>query len=183
MSGRLLIWLANATGGFTAASVYLYAGSLIASADFNGDARPDAIFSAVTSGEVGVMLDQPDGTLGAPIYSVLTTAPIAGLIPADLNADGIIDVVFWTMSVTANNVTTAGSPNAALGKGDGTFQAGPWFRKAFRPRPWCRVFNGDGFPDVADLDTAPGNVAVFLGKGDGTFGFELATRPLREPSK
>ena len=87
---------------------------------------------------------QPDGTLGAPIYSVLTTAPIAGLIPADLNADGIIDVVFWTMSVTANNVTTAGSTYAALGKGDGTFRLRPWFRKAFRPRPWCGI-NGDGF--------------------------------------
>jgi hypothetical protein len=173
VSGRLLIWLAKATGGFAAASVYPYSGGLVASADFNGDARPDAIFSAISSGEVGVMLDQPDGTLGAPIYTALATAPIVGLISADLNADGMIDIVFWTSSVTANSVTTAGSTYAALGKGDGTFQATVVVSQSLSTQAVVKDLNGDGFPDVADLDTAPGNVAVFLGKGDGTFGFEI----------
>jgi len=173
VSGRILIWLAKATGGFAAASVYPYSGGLIASADFNGDARPDAIFSAVSSGEVGVMLDQPNGTLGVPIYTALTTAPIAGLIPADLNADGMLDIVFWTRSVTANQVTTPGSTYAALGKGDGTFQAATVVSQSLSTQAVVKDLNGDGFPDVADLDTTPGNVAVFLGKGDGTFGFEI----------
>jgi len=173
VSNKLLIWLSKTTGGFAAASVYPYSGGLIASADFNGDSRPDAIFSTLSSGKVGVMLGQPGGTLGAPIYSVLTTAPIAGLIPADLNADGMIDVVFWTASVTANNVTTAGSTYAALGKGDGTFQAATVVSQSLSTQAVVLDLNGDGFPDVADLDTVPGNVAVFLGKGDGTFGFEI----------
>jgi hypothetical protein len=173
VSGRVLIWLSKATGGFAAPSVYPYSGGLVASADFNGDARPDAIFSAVSSGQVGVMLDQSDGTLAAPIYTLLTTAPIAGLIPADLNADGIFDVVFWTSSVTANQVTTAGSTYAALGKGDGTFQPATVVSQSLSTQAVVKDLNGDGFPNVADLDTNPGNVAVFLGKGDGTFGDEI----------
>jgi len=119
------------------------------------------------------MLDKTDGTLAAPFYTTLTKAPIAGLIPADLNADGMLDIVFWTSSVTANQVTTAGSTYAALGKGDGTFQTPVVVSQSLSTPAVVQDLNGDGFPDVADLDTAPGNVAVFLGKGDGTFGFEI----------
>lgn len=173
LSSRVLIWLAKASGGFLVPSVYPYSGSSVASADFNGDARPDVIFSADSTGQVGVMLDKTDGTLAAPIYSTLSKAPIAGIIPADLNADGILDLVFWTSSVTANQVTTPGSTYAALGSGDGTFQPPVVVSQSLSTQAVVKDFNGDGFPDVADLDTAPGNVAVFLGKGDGTFGYEI----------
>jgi hypothetical protein len=173
VSGRVMIWLSKTAGGFTTASAYPYSGGVVASADFNGDARPDTIFSDISIGKVGVMLDQTDGTLASPVYTSLTTAPIAGIIPADLNADGILDIVFWTSSMTANNVTTAGSTYAALGKGDGTFQPATVVSQTLASQAVVKDLNGDGLPDIADLDTAPGNVSVFLGKGDGTFGFEI----------
>jgi hypothetical protein len=173
VGGRVLIWLSRSTGGFAAPSVYPYSGGQIAAADFNGDARPDTIISSASSGEVGVLLDQADGTLAPPVYTTLTTAPFAGLIPADLNADGILDLVFWTSSVTTNGTTAAGSTYAALGKEDGTFYPATVISQSLSSQAVVKDLNGDGFPDLADLDTAPGNVAVFIGKGDGTFGYEV----------
>ncbi len=173
VTGRVVLWLSKSTGGFATPNVYPYSGGIVASADFNGDARPDAIFAGTSTGKVGVMLDKADGTLAAPIYTTLTTAPLAGMVPADLNADGLLDLVFWTSAVTANNVTTQGATFAALGRGDGTFDAPVVVTQSLSTQAVVKDLNGDGFPDVADLDTAPGNVAVFLGKGDGTFGYEI----------
>jgi hypothetical protein len=173
VGGRVLIWLSKSTGGFAAPSIYPYSGGQVASADFNGDARPDTIFSSPSDGKVGVMLNQADGTLATPVYTTLTVAPIAGLIPADLNADGILDLVFWTSGVTTNGTTVAGSTYATLGKEDGTFYPPSVISQSLASQAVVKDLNGDGVPDLADLDTAPGNVAVFLGKGDGTFGYEV----------
>jgi hypothetical protein len=162
------------SGGLTALSV--------AVADVNGDAKPDLVVanwctdSSCTASSVGVLLGNGDGTFQTVVTynsGLLTNSVVIG----DVNGDGKLDLVVVNGSTTG---TDAGNVGVLLGKGDGTFQT-----VALYPRGGYGAgsvaladVNGDGKPDVvvsncstssiacADSD---GDVAVLLGKGDGTF--------------
>lgn len=150
-------------------------------ADVNGDGKLDlvAVFvSRILSSETGgvwVFLGNGDGTFQAGKSELLVFR--GGLLPAssiaagDLNGDGKADLVF-------------GAPNQApftiaLGNGDGTFN--PQTLQVALPAAFfggmvsaaIADLNGDGKADLvmssnADLSSGT-NVAVALGKGDGTF--------------
>lgn len=90
-----------------------------------------------------------------------------GLLVADVNKDGVRDVV--TANQDSNNVSVL------LGRGDGTFAAnanypvdGPW-------RVAVADLNRDDNPDLIAGNCG---VSVLLGRGDGTFG---ATRNFSDP--
>jgi hypothetical protein len=84
---------------------------------------------------------------------------------ADFNRDGIPDVV----------VTNDASSDVSvlLGRGDGTFEPQRRFNATAAPRALdVGDFNNDDIPDlvVTDSSAAPViNVAILLGRGDGTF--------------
>jgi hypothetical protein len=81
---------------------------------------------------------------------------------ADLNGDGILDVVF------GSEVEGSGTVYFYLGNGDGTFTLKS--QQSINTSPGYAAigdFNGDGKLDVAVPES--GQVDVFLGNGDGTF--------------
>jgi hypothetical protein len=89
---------------------------------------------------------------------------------ADINGDGTPDLIFANYAVDTIWVL--------LGNGNGTFQVpqiyptdqGPGF--AGPADVTVADLNGDGIPDLIYADYVTANVAVRLGKGDGTFGPE-----------
>ncbi len=138
----------------------------VAVGDFNGDGVPDL---AVSGSALNILLGNGDGTFrqGAS-YS----APALPVSVADVNADGVADLV------VGNTIW--------IGNGDGTFHSqgfvGP--PSSIVEKSVVSDFNGDGKPDVVITAlscfsmTAPmGTVStycndyasVYLGNGDGTF--------------
>lgn len=82
---------------------------------------------------------------------------------ADLNSDGIIDLV--TTSFTDGRI------NVFLGKGDGTFDTGlSYVGGAGAYGVSVGDFNSDGKLDVASAALTDDKVFVLMGAGDGTFG-------------
>ena len=147
-----------------------------------------AISGASVPGDAGVR----EGRGGPPTQSLGTaTAPRRGfhnavtlgagsgpqsLVVADLNHDGIADVVVAD-GCGDLNCTTTGVVTVLLGAGDGTFHkigqfvAGPPGTSADSVA--AGDFNGDGDMDVAVVNSGInflGTVTILFGNGDGTFG-------------
>jgi hypothetical protein len=132
--------------------------SAIASADFNGDGKPDIVFIPNTEyPNIMVFLGNGDGTFQKPILTGTGAEYLGSIVVADVNGDGKPDLL----------VQGNADFQVFLGKGDGTFSALP-------PTPWYAVlsatgdFNNDGKLDVAWANY-PDGIAVALGNGDGTF--------------
>jgi len=163
------------SGGLTALSV--------AVADVNGDAKPDLVVanwctdSSCTASSVGVLLGNGDGTFQTAVTYNSGGIFANSVVIGDVNGDGKPDLVVSNGSATGAD---AGNVGVLLGNGDGTFQtAVPYNRGGYGAGSVALAdVNGDGKPDVvvANCSTsvktcvgANGNVAVLLGKGDGTF--------------
>ena len=137
----------------------------LASADLNGDGRPDLVTSAGSG--VAVLLGAGRGRFSPATRILLEHRPGAVAL-ADLDRDGNLDVV------TAG---TDGSVTVLLGAGDGSFVL-----KGTYPSGASASFDvvagdlsGDSVPDVA---TAGGDDGVSILSGDGTGGL---LDPLRLP--
>jgi hypothetical protein len=129
--------------------------------DFNGDGIPDIITADLDGQTMTVLLGKGDGTFLAHSRVTLPGEPFS-IAVGDFNGDGALDIAFTdysnngvtTLDVRMGDGTGNFSPKAPLVVPDGTEYLG------------VADFNGDGIPDlVGSFDT----VAVFLGKGDGTF--------------
>jgi len=163
--GVISILLGNGDGTFQTHSDYLAAEgpTWMIAGDFNQDGFLDL---AVTGGgggsgnQLSVLLGNGDGTFQAAVNYTTDTNP-AGIVAADFNKDGKLDLV------VANNV---GSVSVLLGKGDGTFQSAVNYSVGGAPIGSIGVadFNGDGNLDFAVADGG-NNAVIFLGNGDGTF--------------
>jgi hypothetical protein len=106
----------------------------------------------------------------APTFSAPTECQLEtnGIAVADVNGDGIPDLVGYLRTITA-------TVNVCLGNGDGTFRPGP---KSDAPQGGgggiaIGDFNGDGILDVLvfavfTVDSTR-SLSVMLGNGDGTF--------------
>lgn len=130
----------------------------IALGDLNGDGYLDIVGgNDARSGEVGVALNNGDGTFGA-IQTFASTGPTS-LALADFNGDGKLDI-----AVTGSEL------DVLLNNGDGTFGPG----QKVGPAGWSLVaadFDGDGFVDLAQIDgtTAygyPTSIEVFFNNAD-----------------
>ncbi len=134
----------------------------VAVADVNADGKPDIVVTGESSGTVGVLLGNGDGT-----FQPVATYSSGGVYPwavavADVNGDGKLDVV------VANYYT--GTVGVLLGKGDGTFQPAVTYNAGYEPVGVAIAdVNGDGKPDLLVTDQGGSTVAVLLGNGDGTF--------------
>jgi hypothetical protein len=134
--------------------------------DFNGDGRPDYAVPA-NSGSVFILLGKGDGTFtnGTTIATASPFEPTS-VVVGDFNGDGKQDLAV----LSANGI---GSVNIYLGNGDGTFGT-PTNIAVATATSGSRLlavgdFNGDGIQDLVATNATQNNVAVLLGKGDGTF--------------
>jgi len=183
--GSVGVLLGDGDGTFQPAVTYiagLYAIS-VAIADVNGDGKPDLLVATnylkcngglcETSGEVGVLLGNGNGTFRSAVtYDCGGRYPYS-LTVADLNGDGKLDLV------TADSWSaTAG---VLMGNGDGTFQAAVTYSSGETPVAAISSVavadvDGDGHPDLLLTIQSMGSngnnggaVSVLLGNGDGTF--------------
>ena len=161
-------------------------------ADFNRDSHADLIFNYndIAGGTgatpylqgLGVLAGKGDGTFAStPILTSTyssTTAPAIALVPqivnvADLNGDSNPDLIVNSPGTTIVNFQAQTQLQVYVSNGDGTFK--PPSTIAIGAAAYATVladFNKDGKPDLAVLaETGPGQaeLAVSLGKGDGTF--------------
>ncbi|MFO0587372.1 MAG: VCBS repeat-containing protein [Polyangiaceae bacterium] len=130
--------------------------------DLNGDGHPDVVLQrfAGQSNQLSVMLNQGNGTLGAPSDSPIG-AGLADLKLADMNGDGHVDIVYKLSNDTFVNVR--------FGAGDGTF--GPAFSYSvgdLSGQIQIADMNGDGHPDIGFKASTP-SLGVLLSNGNGTF--------------
>ncbi len=144
----------------------------IAVSDFDEDGIADLVVAGgptfVTTlhgqGTAGVAT----GTFDAPV-DVNTASTSRGVLPWDINADGITDLF---VSGTGVRLLLG---NGTGGKGDGTFTLGGTLTTGSTPNHMAMGdFNADGLPDLAVCNTGTTTVSVFLGNGaagvpNGTF--------------
>jgi len=166
--GLVFIFLGNGDGTFQPAVSYSTGQEpfSLTAGDFNGDGIIDLAVANFFDSTVSVLLGNGDGTFQTHIDYATGTNP--GMVMCgDFNGDGNLDLVL--------NDYSGNSPSFSilLGNGDGTFQPHVDYHNPNGNSFSLNVgdFNGDGDLDVvlATNGSASQGVAVFLGKGDGTF--------------
>lgn len=179
-NGDSILMLGNGDGTFTAlqplktsAGVSGAMGAVVG--DFNGDGIPDVAVNNLTD-DVGVLLGNGDGTFRTvETYSTAYRYGTAIAI-ADMNRDGKPDLVATYSDSNALLVLT--------GKGDGTFQPGPFFYAGKSPsRVIAGDFDQDGLPDIAVADYGSNEIYLMMGStGDGFtyFAHEPVSTPLTD---
>jgi hypothetical protein len=125
----------------------------IAAADLNGDGHADLVVTTQEAMVLQVLLNQGDGTFGAPVpYGVslrwgFGEQTLVTLF--DLNGDGAADAVFENGPVL-------------FGKGDGTFAEQVVYRSGRLYGLAIADFDGNGLPDIAGAIPGAGTGAVFV---------------------
>jgi hypothetical protein len=172
------ILLGKQRGGFETAKVFAAALNPIglAAGDFNHDGHLDLAVaaageSAESTGSLGILLGNGDGTFRAPhLFDPGPGRPTTVAV-ADFNGDGNLDVVLGEDALTFGPA----SIELLLGDGKGGFgqfkpidlfqQIGASLQNVI-----SADFNRDGKPDIAYLGTTDRQeVAVQLSNGNGTF--------------
>src|SRR5438552_5925136 len=183
--GTVGVLLGNGDGTFQPAVTYDSGGQnavSIAVADVNSDGKPDAVVTdnCVTStcdaGAVGVLLGNGDGTFQAAVNYTSGGLSPSSVVVGDVNGDGKPDLLVGNIYMGNGNYSR-GSVGLLLGNGDGTFLGPVSFDSGGEYAYGVAVgdINGDGKLDLfvanfcAGSTCASGGVAVFLGKGDGSF--------------
>ncbi len=165
VGGDVAVLLNMGGGTFVAANYPAGASPVsVAMADLNGDGKADL---AVASGTgVSVLLNNGNGTFGAPASYGSGTNPFS-VAAGDLNGDGKIDLA----------VGGRDRASVLLNLGNGTFAAAVNYSYATDPYNGSGQIvigdlNGDGRPDLAGntLTDPCSAVVVLLNQGSGVFG-------------
>jgi hypothetical protein len=134
---------------------------VIRSADLDRDGRSDLVVACTSSlvANVQVMLSGSDGTPRQTTNYLFTMAAPQDLAIADVDGDGLVDIVF------------AGGMQLGVlkGHGDGTFSdpQTPLTISSNTSGMTAGDFNGDGYADVAIVDSVSALTAIYLGSANG----------------
>jgi hypothetical protein len=168
--GVVSVLLGNGDGTFQTAVNYdsgAPKSNGLAVADVNGDGILDAIVTnwygeANGDGTVSVLLGNSDGTFQSAVNFDAGLAQANAVAVADVNGDGILDLVAVSYSGLGVSVL--------IGNGDGTFQPVVTYSAGGSVSSGVAVadVNGDGYPDVI-AGNIGGSVGVLLGLGNGKF--------------
>ena len=141
----------------------------VAIGDFNGDHKLDfALLSYADASQVVTFLGNGDGTFQTPLTTEIPGYYQQGIVAGDFNGDGKTDLA--TSQCSEGNCDGAGSANILLSNGNGTFQVQTITELiGFKPGVILAAdFNRDGKTDLVEMN-ASDDMAVWTGKGDGTF--------------
>jgi uncharacterized protein (TIGR03437 family) len=167
-------------------------------ADVNGDGKVDIAGIAFEVGASGlaqpltafffVAMGNGSGSFQLEHSYPLTNIPQTGMMLADLNGDGKLDVVFAGLSIAAvlnTDVNNLSGVGVFLGNGDGSFTPGyaevdsqTTENQAIVGSALASVFGGKS-PDIVSLlflqsltgdNAVSGSIVVRPNNGDGTFG-------------
>ncbi|MDE1160625.1 MAG: FG-GAP-like repeat-containing protein [Acidobacteriaceae bacterium] len=140
--------------------------SSLVTGDFDGDGKLDVAYATSGNGSsanaILLARGNGDGTFLLP-QQLASGMPYVSLATADLNQDGIPDLVATNQSSLPITVL--------LGNGDGTFRSIAEDPTTALNSAVVAVgdFNGDGVADLVLPDPNGGHTTIFFGKGDGTF--------------
>jgi hypothetical protein len=165
------VGLGNGDGTFTFSASYpLGFGAYpwqVKVGDLNNDGYPDIATanlygSFYGAGNVSVLLNNGNGTFGSATGYFTTFDYTYSLGLADLNHDNKLDVV---------ETNFGGTIGVLLGNGNGTLGSPTFYSTGAFGAKSVDVgdYNGDGIPDLAVANYYGSTVALFQGKGDGTF--------------
>jgi hypothetical protein len=173
------ILLGDGKGGFILGQSYGITGTALGS---QTDTTGNTSLIYATSSDLYTIPGNGDGTFRAPLAYFMGPLGFAsglnpGFITADINGDGLTDLLF---------VDSSGILKSALSRGDGTFSLAGEAASNNRGFLVAGDFNRDGKTDVAAILLGSGNghggvlqdseVFVYNGNGDGTF--QPASAPL-----
>jgi hypothetical protein len=147
----------------------------IVAGDFNGDGKLDIVAASgdPSSGMLAFFAGngngtfQPSQTIAAG--SQLTYAGVAGVVSADFNGDGKLD-----LAVNGASSSGTGGITVLLGNGDGTFQYASSLVRMVPGQFYAFGLQVGNFSSSTSLQLAAaisngGSIDIFTGNGDGTF--------------
>ena len=179
--GSVGVLLGTGTGSFQPLQTYDSGGTqadFVVVTDVNNDGKPDvlvtnfSVFCQSCPGNLGVLLGNGDGTF-EQVVTYRANGFASGFVVADMNADGIPDVI-----VNEGGIFNGGMFSVLFGNGNGSFRSAVAYSTGgdYNYLPSVADINGDQRLDVivpngqlcSGFKNSAGCVAVLLGNGDGT---------------
>ncbi|HSH02375.1 MAG TPA: VCBS repeat-containing protein [Anaerolineae bacterium] len=130
--------------------------------DVDGDGDVDVVnTNSAGSGNLSLLVNDGRGRFGSPIYFEGGDGGEWGLAAADMNGDGLMDLVVGSRD-------SSPTVRVLLSRGDGTFDFGP--AQIVGGGVWMLAVgdvNGDGHDDVVTVNGSNHNGSVLMGDGIG----------------